>query len=253
MYGYLDASADTQWVRVMPVRDSLYFSPRPIDATVTLENMDSGERITMNDSLISYAHGTYAWNFWTTEELQPAQTYRITAERSDGKASSAEVTLPEDYPTPLVRIADPKAPQDPHRVYIEGVEILAEVSTIYTLQSRDPADTLNLSISHLQDSHRQSSGKYLVLLDQDGDPEIIKERLGDRYQIMNDYSQIYIVSAGPGWPDFASLDEDLLTIPKGLSNMENGVGYVAGIVSKTIPYKSCFEDNGAILAPCPLE
>ncbi|MCW9705406.1 hypothetical protein [Fodinibius salsisoli] len=79
IYGYLDASADTQWVRVMPVRDSLYFSPRPLDAEVTLENVATGQSVVMNDSLFSPLQGVYVYNFWTKMKLEPEQTYRLTA------------------------------------------------------------------------------------------------------------------------------------------------------------------------------
>jgi hypothetical protein len=98
IYGYLDAAADTQWVRVMPVHEKLFAGPEPIDATVTLENLESGESQVMNDSLFQYAANTYAWNFWTPMELEPTGTYRLTAERSDGVTSHVTVTLPESFP-----------------------------------------------------------------------------------------------------------------------------------------------------------
>ncbi len=34
IYATLDLSTDTQWVRVMPVRDSIFTTPKPIDAMV---------------------------------------------------------------------------------------------------------------------------------------------------------------------------------------------------------------------------
>jgi hypothetical protein len=36
------------------------------------------------------------------------------------------------------------------------------------------------------------------------------------------------------------LDDVLYALPEGISNVENGLGYMFGMVSKTIPYESCF-------------
>jgi len=140
MFGYLDASADTQWVRILPVREELFLEPRPLDFIVTMEHAESGESIVMQDSLFSYFQG-YAWNFRSEMDIRPGQTYRITASHPDGRSSHTTVQLPEDFPTPILH-----------------------------------------------------------------------------------------------------------TIPGGISNIENGTGYVAGIVSKTIPYESCFDENFQFIA-----
>src|SRR5690242_19115402 len=54
IYGHLDAAADTQWVRVMPVRESLVTEPIQIDAVVTLEELETGKTVVMSDSLSRY-------------------------------------------------------------------------------------------------------------------------------------------------------------------------------------------------------
>lgn len=51
IYGYLDATADTQWVRVTPVRDQLNQLPVKPEMHVTLEHVKSGNKTVMNDSL----------------------------------------------------------------------------------------------------------------------------------------------------------------------------------------------------------
>ena len=54
MFGYLNVKADTQWVRVMPVRQNLFLQPEPIDAVVTLEHLGTGRVVTLRDSLFSF-------------------------------------------------------------------------------------------------------------------------------------------------------------------------------------------------------
>src|SRR5688500_8241129 len=76
IYGHLDASADTQWVRVMPLRESLLTTSGPIDAVVTLQELETGTVVEMSDSLSRYtvflADGRfYAHNFSTTMPMVP--------------------------------------------------------------------------------------------------------------------------------------------------------------------------------------
>src|SRR5688572_20013007 len=54
IYGQLEATRDTQWVRVMLMRESVETSPGPIDAVVTLEEIETGSKVVMSDSLTRY-------------------------------------------------------------------------------------------------------------------------------------------------------------------------------------------------------
>jgi hypothetical protein len=52
---------------------------------------------------------------------------------------------------------------------------------------------------------------------------------------------IFVASGGPEWnEEIIILDDVLYALPEGISNVENGLGYMFGMVSKTIPYESCF-------------
>ncbi len=71
IYGYLDASSDTNWIRVMPIREEFLMEPETIDATVTIKDLSSETTTVMNDSLFYYGDNAYAWNFWTAMPLEP--------------------------------------------------------------------------------------------------------------------------------------------------------------------------------------
>ncbi|MEX2602199.1 MAG: hypothetical protein WD355_11150 [Balneolaceae bacterium] len=245
IYGMLDASVDTQWVRIMPVREELFLEPRPIDVTVTLEHIESGDSIAMNDSLFRYYPELYAWNFWTTMDLEPEQTYRLTAKHGDGRTSSAQVKLPSDFPTPIVRMRQIVDDSEFYNiVYIsKSIDLLADVQVIYFGLDEPTGIVHSRGFGHLKDTVRTSHDYHTVYIDprEDGlniDP-IIKE-------------VVFVANAGPDFHDFGSMDEKILTVPEGVSNIENGVGYLAGIVSKTVPYRSCFADDGFTYIPCPL-
>lgn len=256
IYGYLDASADTQWVRVMPVREDFYLDPdTPAHATVTLEDMQNGKSVVMNDSLFAYAHGVYAYNFWTEMKLRPERTYRLTAQSPDGKSSSAEVELPKDFPAPYVRVLDDGQSIKVY-VYIEGVERLVDVQTVYHIRNIRSGEEIVNGVTHLQDTLRTASGNFEFVIDPGEDEEFL-DRFGlasgppSQFRVIK--KQIYIASAGPDWHHFPSLDEKVIALPEGISNIRNGVGYLAGIVSKTVPRKSCFDESELVFVPCPLE
>lgn len=250
MYGYLDASADTQWVRVMPVRDSLYYEPKPLDATVTLTNSASGETVEMQDSLFSYVQGVYTHNFWTTMDIEPTETYRLTAESSKGDeaSSSVEVTLPEDFPTPLIVIARDSTTDNPNRVYIDGVKQLADVQTVYHVATNSGGTKL-YTFPHLKDTLSTTSGDIAVVIDR------VEEQGKINRFIINEIlkRQVFVAAAGPNYPKLGSIEQSVVVLPKGISNVVNGVGFVGGIVSKTVPYKACFKEGTDTFVPCPLE
>lgn len=254
--GYLDASVDTQWVRVMPVRHSFLLSPEPLDVTVTLEHLGTGgEMSILNDSLFYYGQNAYAWNFWTTMNLQPAQTYRLSAEGPDGSVSMVTVTLPDDFPDPVIEI---DLEENEEYILVTGVENLADVHSSHELYHELSNVTSVFSFNHHQDSlaNFSQSDRHMVLLN----PSEAREYL-ETYIEQNPYTvlqrEVYVASAGPEWHFFPNLVEEVIELPDGISNVENGVGYVVGIVSKRVPWEMlCFEgeldDFGQPIAnPCP--
>lgn len=246
MFGYLDAAADTHWIRIMPIRDSIFSGPEPIDAVVTLKNMETGETATLQDSLFQYAPETYARNFWTTMNLEPSKSYQLTAKRSDGLQSSATVTIPDDFPTPLFRIS---------RIGLNVVEIrninrLIDVQTIYSIESLQSNQRNTVFVSQLSDTVRQISGDYQIRFN----PIVNEETLKDSYPNTEITArQIFIAISAEETPHFSSISRNVYALPDGISNVERGVGYVAGILSKTIPFRTCYNETFTQVVPCPLE
>lgn len=253
LFGYLDASADTQWVRVMPVRKTIFLEPKPIDVVVTLEHvMDGGKTVVLNDSLFHYGSGAYAWNFWTTMNLEPTQSYILKATRSDGEYSSATVTLPNDFPQPYIET-------DPDRqleyVYISGIENLADVHSNHRIRGKGSVNNLLYTFSHKQDTIAVSlqRDEYIVRISPSEATTFLKQYYEEEpFDVLK--REIFIANGGPNWPYYPNIDEEIIALPDGISNVENGVGYVAGIVSKTLIWEiACFdfEQEFPISFPCP--
>lgn len=241
--GYLDVSADTQWVRVMPVRESI--NP-PTDLpvpSVTLEHVESGETVAMNDSLFHYADGRVVLNYWTTMDILPENTYQLTVEGADGKTSYAETTLPEDYPLPF--FTQPEFGAD--ILIVTGVEQLADIQVVYHIQFDVSEVISRISYPHLQMSIQAQSSVYRIPIEA-GD---LRAQLTEAYCNFSVIERnVFVASGGPGWPDFVTLDRHTIAIPDYLSNIENGLGFFGGIISKTFPYIDVEGDEGLFEVSC---
>lgn len=225
--GLLDASADTQWVRVMPVRETVRFTPDPIDAVVILEHPESGETAVFQDTLMDFrgnstAGGAPAFNYFTTMDLEPEETYRLTATGPEGKSSYAEVTLPNDFPNPEFRGND---------MYLiaEQIKHLVDVSKVHYIINTVSLEIQKHVFPGLKLVQETFYGEYLVRLG------LLSSSLGLDEPWERHKSELFIASGGPGWPPFSSMDDLTLQLPDEFSNVNNGVGFLAGIVSKKIP------------------
>lgn len=242
--GYLDASADTQWVRVMPVRESLGMDTDLPVPVVTLQHMESGERMVMRDSLFQFRGNRYAYNFWTEMQVYPMHTYRLTVAGADGRTSSAEATLPEDFPPPQFR-----APEfDADILEIREVEKLADTRVTYRIRHIQSGEVFEWVFPQLQNSRFIPPATYRVAIHAGA----MQAKIEESYcGIVIIERNVLVAAGGPDWPDFVSLDKYTVTLPDGdYSNIENGVGFFGGIISKTFPYIDISGNDGLVQIPC---
>jgi hypothetical protein len=235
--GYLDASADTQWVRVMPVRKSIIPDSLMNIPAVTLQHMESGESVVMQDSLFIFADGRRVLNFWTTMPVLPENSYRLTVEGPGGKSSYAETTLPEDYPTPTFR--QPEFNAD--ILIIDEVEHLADIRVTYRIQFHGSGESFEVNYPQLRNSMHVQTATYRVPIEAGA----LRQLLMDSYcNFTVTERNVYVASGGPGWPDFVTMDRHTIALPDHTSNIVDGVGFFGGIISKTFPYIDVEGDDG---------
>lgn len=252
MYGYLDATADTQWLRIAPVREDFDPTRDQIDATVTIRNVDTGQEEIMNDSLFSPNPLVVMWNYWTTMPIEPEATYEVTATRSDGITSSSRITIPPDYPTPIYYVYNGQ-----EVMIVRDVKNVADVQAIWRIRDTFFNREYVYTFSHIQDSLFSPFGysnEILFQLDANRDIGLIARDFPDTdFEVLD--RQVFIASAGPQWINLYTVDENVYTLAEGVSNVENGVGFMLGTITKTVPWQPCFiERNGAVeYAACELE
>ncbi len=202
IFGFLDASADTQWVRVAPIRRQISMTPEDVpDMAITVEDMENGNIAIMYDSLFQLQDGRYALNAWGTMDfLEPEQTFTLKAERADGAESHVAITFPPDFPTPRLRIIESG---DIAYLYIEGVEHLITVqirSLAHVFSESAGWDYVDVFRKGGGLVREREPGAYRVLFSYKrvlegvtGLPRPLPEDLEIEYL----HRQIFVASAGP--------------------------------------------------------
>ena len=234
--GYLDVEADTQWVRVMPVRQSLLTEPEPIDAVVTLQHVGTGRTVTLRDSLFTYTDErlgaeVYAHLFWTTERLEGKARYRFTATRSDGAASTVLVDVPAELEFTYQNLRD--------TAYVEiQAERLLLVETYHALRTPDTLPAGSGVRRQLRGKSFGDPPRFPVSVD--GAPLAPQLGLVDTRRL-----ELRIVTTRADWPfESPPLNPALVGPDTTPSNVENGMGFLGAIASRTIPFPRC-----AVLVP----
>ncbi len=235
--GYLDAAADTQFVRIAPLRMQFEVQLADLDAVVRLTHLASGESTVWRDSLFQIGPVS-AHNFWSAEPLRNGETYLFSVERSDGSASTATVTLPEAITEPLLcTIFDENSLTDPPVFVLQDVDRLAELEMIYDLRLRtDPLDAVRShGISYKGPSRRTSYGQaYVTNVFDDLNTIAVRNSYAPLDLILLRV-RVRVAAAGPDWPD-PSLDLETLALPGVVSNVENGLGYLGGVATRTVSW-----------------
>jgi len=233
MYGYLDPSRETQWIRVTPIRTSIETVPGPIDAVVKIEEVETGRTILMSDSLFSYrpldpsGADIYAHNFSTSEPIRPGFTYRVSATHADGASSLATVRVPGDDPWIILR-RPITALTLVRRVLLFGVEHVAVLQQTwavpiecgYPLPTYTQYQPLVRERSSPEDSHEFTLNSPLQFGRQlEGGPPCAN--MG--------FSWLEVVASGDPWPYDPLMDRRALSHPNVATNVTNGIGFVGGV------------------------
>lgn len=96
VYGYLGVNRTDQLVRVKPLPTPItQVGSRPLDATVTLENLDSDTSVTLQDSISVFQDANariFTHNFWTDLPVTTRTKYRLTVDGPEGSVQATTVT-----------------------------------------------------------------------------------------------------------------------------------------------------------------
>ena len=235
VFGYLDARADTQWIRVMPIREQVGTVPGPFEGTVTVEHLGTGQITQLRDSLFRFTagdapdgfEGLYVHNFWTTERIEPGATYRLRIERPGAEASEAIIEVPPVYG---VEVWISQQPSWPDYLRLDGVDRVpfAWGRAYYYNQCTTSAHDSTFRVP------RPDGGVYQIAIKRHSIPPIgacPTARVTSR--------EVWAVASRSEWPTAGVLSPYGLNVAPEASNISNAVGFVGGIFSTRVPYESC--------------
>lgn len=233
IFGYVDVAADTQFVRVSALRQSAY-EDEPVDAVVTLEDLTRGRTATLQDSVVRFGSGAVAHNFWTAEAVEPGTAYRLTATGPDGATATAAFETPPQFPNPTLEsgitiYSSPEFPPMAQAVFFTGIEAFADLRVTYVLE--EPRTTVVISyvdriIRTGEDTHSVAFGAYEdVQRALSGAPGELCPRLRS--------AEIFVAATTEAWPDLGSLDPETRALPATASNVEGGLGFVGGVITRS--------------------
>jgi hypothetical protein len=192
-------------------------------------------------------------------EIEPDQTYRLYAEKPNGEASQVTVTLPRDFPTPRLFIQEIPEADSRYFLWIDDIDRLADVQSrwYFRVYSSNWEEKRMIALPLKEDALLDAGGSYIIEMFPDEEKEEIENQISALSSSENEieylHHQIFVAGGGPEWDeDITSIDDLVYTLPEGFSNVENGLGYMVGIVSKLIPFESCRDENGELIG-CPEE
>lgn len=241
VFGYLDASADTQWVRVMPIRPVVLTTPDSLGAEVTLEPLGTGPIIRMRDSVFHFSHyvnadvgsqGAYLHNFWTAERIEPGGAYRFSVSWNGEEPAEALVEIPEDYE---IEVWLRQSQSETDYLRVAGVRHVPFVTANAHFHDR-----CGSSVDSVRFEKRSADGEA-QLIPIRKEPVVPREGCGSPGVEERD---LWVVGSESEWPSGQEYSTHALALPERVSNVTNAVGFLGGVLTKIIPYENCRLQGG---------
>lgn len=254
IWGFINAGADTQFVRVFPINDQLLTDTgEDIDARVYSTNLTTGEQLEWNYENVQFDSLISGHVFWSTFRGQPEHRYLLEVVRSDGATSSVTVTVPPEV-TFSVEV-NPNSTRIP--VSIEGsIPNLVGVRVTYNAVNVPPlqawpvgtvvADPVQLPVTLGYDNLIELEGdKWTFVVDMVRDFDavsriyglncLITSELGSAPDVWLRTMEISALAADSTWdPPGGEFDPNALAVPGTFSNVENGFGFFGAGQSNNI-------------------
>ena len=241
VWGALDATADTQWVRIAPVRAALPYDAAPFDADVALVDVQSGQRSPMRDSLRVALDGRRVHAYWTTADVAPGAAYRLEVRRSDGAETRATVRIPEAPAE--IRLEDGLC-TCPARVTVVGAERLVDVLAIY----RDPQTGRVYRRSKLRSIDQPDDARFTADVYFGDDADALQ---ADPFDVYRFQAELLVVAGTEAWPEGTALGFETALQPLDGGRVENGVGFLGGVVTRRLGFQPGVGACGPGVTPRP--
>ncbi len=234
VWGYLEVTRDTQWIRIGALRPTVFTSGDSLPLVATLEDLTRGEIIHLRQTTVRWdivaptdSNGTTVHNFWTTAPIRPGSAFRFRAGGGIANPVDAMIRVPPDYRMEVL-LGQSWNPSRRDSLDLIGLQHVAFVrATSVTVDSCGAAsvdDEFPPVSDTLHDSHATPLIRPVPARRPGCGPRFV---VGRTLSVVGSGSAWLQGSGGWGMGDI------------GPGNIANGVGFVGGTLSKTIPYENC--------------
>lgn len=244
MWGFMNAGADTQYIRVYPISGELITErSSEIDAEVFSTDLTTGEKRQWSYEKVQFDGDVTGHVFWSPFRAVYEHRYHLEVVRSDGEASEAKVTVPAEADF-SVEVQDGKT------VFV--VRIQGEIPTLIGLKvtynsvnvpptPRLESDPIHppvlfpVTVSYDDEVRRDGQGWHMTV-DLVRDESLVRSEFRDHCLITPTVPNIWLqsieftaVAADSSWrPPGGTFDPNVLVVPGTMSNVENGYGFIGG-------------------------
>ncbi len=237
LYGVLSPDLSFQSVRVYTLNPTPELAAaRPEDIVFTSTDLETGERLVWNDSLVAGPRGQTDLIYWSPLEVEYGRTYRVEAMRkTDGAISYADARIP---PQVTIRTEDVVRPEPQIailRIIVEGerIRVLRPEITYEVIPEgeRLSGSRSNVTIPHHSLGQPAEEGWVIpinIWLDRLQVQGSLIEGIRPFAYILNDVRVDMLVGDETWDPPFGRFDPELLANSNVLTNVQNGYGYVGG-------------------------
>ncbi len=231
VWGYLEVTRDTQWIRIGSLRPTVFTAGDSLPVQATLEDLTGGGTIQLRQATVRWgvtspvdSAATTVHNFWTTVPIRPGASFRFRAFGDVGHPVEALVRVPADY---RMEVLLGRAQPHTDSLVLIGLHYVAFVTAITVTVDSCGAASDERSYATVSDSLHDSHSTPVIR-----PTPARRSGCGPRYMTGRTLS---VVGSGSMWQGSGGLEMGDL----GPGNITNGVGWVGGTLSKTIPYEEC--------------
>lgn len=245
VFGVLNPIRDTQWVRVEPLgTPTSEGAPQNLGVTVTLENLNSGRKWTLQDSLVDTFAGVPGepqHNFWTTAPIDVSTSYRLVVRNDEGDTTTATTTTPDGPPRIEVKgpirlpcfTQSPRANQFEVQIIPGGALAAMKVRYFQRFTFRGVEEEFQNDFDWYSEVMR-TGNTYTVLVNYLRDLEGTRHPPGQPCAV--DSAYVIAAAGGPDWPEWASYHDATISEiarPDSFTNVKGGLGMFSGIYPDT--------------------
>lgn len=247
VYGFLDLLETEHTLRVVPITrfaeniESDDEGRGAIDAKVFTTDLFTGVRREWTHAYSQLEDGTFGHIFTARFLVSPNHTYRLEVERSDGKVTTAETTVPYFSETTLMEKGPIIFEQDSTYIYqdvtVPEISSPWDVTLIY-MWSAYPINR-RMFIPYGRAGSRGADGGWTLRINLSDDQVAVKEHVRDSFDrgIPPEATTYALTAMGvqyrvldQNWdPPGGIFDPEILAQPGAMSNVQNGYGFFGSI------------------------